>query len=133
VSAHILVLVEQDETSRQVVESLKRSGHNVTAAKCFSEAIRIIPTNRIDMIVSEVHLENGGNVFDFMRWVKRNPATHAIGFVMFSSQPTVTAKYLEDGLRTTARILGASKYMSMDHFDSDEFSRQIDALLPEGD
>lgn len=131
--AQILALLEQDENSRQVVESLKRSGHKVVAAKNFNDAISFLQDGRASLIISDVHLENGGNVFDFLKWVKKNPSTCAIPFVLFSSRPSVLAKYIEDGVRTAARVFGATMYIMMDVFDSDAFRKQIDSLLPEED
>jgi CheY-like chemotaxis protein len=133
--AQILALHEKDETSREVVESLSSSGHNVVLAETFTEAIDILQgLHVIDLIISDVHLENGGNVFDFLRWVKKNPSS--VGrtpFVLFSFEPSMMAKHLEDGLRTSARILGAVKYIAMDCFDAVEFRKQIDALLPKSE
>ena len=43
------------------------------------------------------------------------------------------ALHLEDGVRTSARMLGAAKYISMASFDSEAFRTQIDAVLPDGD
>ena len=40
-------------------------------------------------------------------------------------------KYLSDGVRTAARALGAARYISMDHFDSTVFLREIEWLIPE--
>ena len=129
--ALILALHEEQKNSTQVAQSLKQSGHEILLAKNFSYAIQFLHhEHNIDLIISDVHLENGGDVFDFLRWVKRNPSTKETPFVLFSSKPTTAAKYFEDGLRTTARLLGASMYISMEVFDSDEFRKQIDSLLP---
>jgi len=130
VCAQILALLEQDQNSRQVVKSL--DGHNVIAPKNFPDAIRVLQDKHVVLIISDVHLENGGTVFDFLRWVKRNSATCETPFIMFSSHPTVAAKYLEDGIRVSARMLGAAMYITMDPFDSDDFRKQIDSLLPVG-
>jgi CheY-like chemotaxis protein len=130
VHALILALHEEETHSTRVVESLKLSGHNVLLSKNFSDAIKLLQSQHVDLIISDVHLENGGDVFDFLRWVKQNPSTKDTPFVLFSSEPTARAKYFEDGLRTTARVLGASLYLSMDIFDSEEFRKQIESLLP---
>lgn len=131
--AHILALHEDDNNSYQVAQSLKRSGHKVIRCKKFTQAIKLLASQQVDLIISDVHLENGGNVFDFLRWVKGNPSTMGTPFVLLSSQPTLTAKYFEDGLRTTARMLGAAMYITMETFDSDEFRKKIDSLLPAAD
>jgi CheY-like chemotaxis protein len=131
--ALILTLHENDDNAHQVAESLKLSGHNVIMSKNFAHAISVLGSHQVDMVISDVHLENGGNVFDFLRWVKRNPSTSAIPFVMFSSRPTVMAKYVEDGIRTAARMLGAAMFITMEIFDTDRFRARIDSLLPAED
>jgi CheY-like chemotaxis protein len=131
--ALILSLLEEHENSHQVTESLKQSGHTVIQSQKFTHAISLLQSQHVDVIISDVHLENGGNVFDFLRWVKNNPSTKDTPFVLFSCQPTLRAKFFEDGLRTTARVLGAALYISMEIFDSDEFRKVIDSLLPAGD
>lgn len=114
------------------MESLAESGHTVHVVDTFTKAMMIFEQpHAIDLIISDVHLENGGNVFDFLRWIKKNPLTKDIPFVMFSSQPTEMAKHLEDGIRTSSRMLGAAMYISMKNFDSDEFRKLIDSLLPD--
>jgi CheY-like chemotaxis protein len=128
--ARILALLEFDENWQQVVKSLKLSGHEVVACETFLKAISVLQKPlKIDMIISDVHLENGGNVFDFLRWLKNNPFAHNPPLVLFSFQPTKLAKHLEDGVRTSARLLGVAMYITMNSFDSDDFRRQIDSLL----
>jgi CheY-like chemotaxis protein len=127
--ALILALHEDDDHSFNVADSLEQSGHTVILCKNFADAITVLKQKHVDMIISDVHLQNGGNVFDFLRWVKKNPSTNKTPFVMLSAAPTDMAKYIEDGLRTSARLLGVSLYIAMDRFDSLEFSKQIDLLL----
>jgi CheY-like chemotaxis protein len=131
VYAQILALLELNENSLQVVKCLKRSGHNVIAFDTFTQAIAVLQEhNEIDMIISDVHLKNGGDVFDFLRWLKSHPRVGGTPLVLFSFNPTEMAKHLEDGIRTSARILGAAKYITMEKFDSDEFLKQINSLFP---
>lgn len=127
--ALILTLHEDDEHSYQVANCLTKSGHTVILSKNFSHAISILKVRHVDMIISDIHLQNGGNVFDFLRWAKKNPSTSDTLFVMLSSEPSQSAKYIEDGLRTSARLLGVAKYITMEKFDSDDFCKQIDLLL----
>jgi CheY-like chemotaxis protein len=133
VNALVLALHEDDENSRQVSESLKLSGHKVILSKHFKDATELLKNRHVDLIISDVHLENGGNVFDFLRWVRRNPSTKTTPFIFFSSKPSEKAKYFEDGIRTSARLLGAAMYIAMEVFDSNEFRKKIDSLLPTGD
>jgi len=127
--ALILGLHEDDDHSFRVFDSLTQSGHTVILCKTYTNAIGVLKKKHVDMIISDIHLQNGGNVFDFLRWVKQNPATCDIPFVMLSVEPSPTAKYIEDGLRTSARLLGVTKYILMEQFDSNEFCKEINLLL----
>jgi CheY-like chemotaxis protein len=133
VCAQILALLEQDDNSRLVIDSLTRSGHDVVRSKNFNDAISVLQNKKVAIIISDVHLENGGNVFDFLTWVTRNPLTCKTPFVLLSYRPTPLAKHLEDGVRTTARLLGAASYISTDSFNSGEFRKHIDKLLQASD
>jgi CheY-like chemotaxis protein len=129
VHALILALHEDEKHSANVVESLEKSGHTVLLRKNFNDAIDVLKDTHVDLIISDVHLQNGGNVFDFVRWVKDNPETSQTPFVMFSSDPTPMAKFFDDGLRTSARLLGVALYLTMDKFDGEQFGQQINSLL----
>jgi CheY-like chemotaxis protein len=128
--AQILTLIEDNERANQVIKALKQAGHKVVACANYTDAIELLQSSHFALIISDVHLENGGNVFDFLRWVRRNPLTSETPFVLYGCKPTPTAKYLEEGLRCSARLLGATKYIVMDNFDTNEFRRQIDPVCP---
>ncbi len=129
----ILGLFEESENADQVVASLKQSGH-VVHVDTFTKALKVLSQpEKIDLIISDVHLQNGGTVFDFLKCVRRNPETKNVPFVLFSFGADPLAKYLDDSLKTTARMLGATKYIAMDEFDEKDFCTQIDSLLPKSD
>jgi CheY-like chemotaxis protein len=129
-AALILALLEEHSNAEQVKTCLEECGHEVSVVNNFVKAKALLSSRGADLIISDVHLENGGDVFDFLRWVKKNQKTSSIPFVLFSSQPTPTAKFFADGLRTTARILGAAKYIEMEIFDAAEFRDHIHSVLP---
>ncbi len=112
-----------------MIECLQSAGHTVIACKSFRAAINHIEGAPIALIISDVHLENGGSVFDFLKWVRINASTRETPFVMFSCNQTVRAMHFEDGIRTAARILGATKYIAMKEFDREAFSEQIRDIL----
>lgn len=126
---HILALLELDENSAQVRESLRDIDQRTTVCKKFTKAIEFLEEKSCALIISDVHLENGGNVFDFLRWAKANPRTKDTPFVLLSCKPTKMAKYVEDGVRTTARLLGADLYLTYEKFDPVSFRKQIEPLL----
>ena len=125
----ILALLEKHDNSDQVKACLEASGYQVFATDTFVNAKSLLSIFNFELIISDVHLENGGNVFDFLRWVKNDKTTAEIPFVLLSSQPTPMAKYLADGVRISARMLGAIKYIEMGTFDADKFQAQIRDLL----
>ena len=128
--SQILALLELDENSRQVVKSLTQAGFNVVACQTFTEAIEVLKKQpKIKMIISDVHLENGGNVFDLLRWLKTNRTYARTSLVLFSFRPTALAKHIEDGVRTAARILGVARYITMETFDSELFCKEIQSIL----
>lgn len=127
--SQILALLELDETSELVIESLKRIDRRATVCKKFTEAIELLEKSSCALIISDVHLENGGNVFDFLRWAKANPLTKDTPFVLLSCRPTKMAKYVEDGVRTTARLLGADLFLTYEQFDPVSFCLQIEPLI----
>lgn len=130
--ALIIALMEDPEQRRLVKDCLERAGHKVTVAESFVLAQAALQQQSFDLIISDVHLQNGGTVFDFLKWVRSDPRCQHIPFVLFSLNPTKMAKYLADGVRTAARTLGASKYISMIRFEEALFLEELAELLPPG-
>jgi CheY-like chemotaxis protein len=125
----ILALLEDHENATEVKACLVECGHEVFVVDTFKKALEILCSRKIDLILSDVHLENGGNVFDFLRRVKKGQHTSEIPFILFSLKPTPLAKHLADGVRTSARYLGAVKYIEMETFNPAEFKEHINSLL----
>jgi CheY-like chemotaxis protein len=123
--------MEHEEQRNELGDCLEHVGHSVTKVGTFHSAMEILKTSDFDLIVSDVHLQNGGSVFDFLRWVKGDPHMRATPFVCYSAEPKEVGKYLADGVRTAARSLGAAGYVTMDHFNGPEFLREIEWLIPE--
>jgi len=129
--AKILSLLEHREAMELVAASLEHYGHVVYRSDNFQDAMDVLRQFEVDLIIGDVHLQNGGSIFDFLRWVKGDPHMHTVPFVCFSTEPPEVPKYLSDGVRTAARALGAAKYMTMEHFDRRLFMAEIDWLLPQ--
>ncbi len=125
----ILALLEKHANAEQVSACLVKNGYEVFVAENFESAIDVLSSQKISLIISDVHLENGGNVFDFLRRVKKDETTSQIPFILYSLQPTPIAKYLADGVRTAARTLGATTYIEMELFDSAAFGVQVENAL----
>lgn len=122
--------MEHAKEAKLISDSLEHYGHKVVNADTFHASMEVLRETAIDLIISDVHLQNGGSVFDFLRWTKGDPHLRGIPFVCFSSEPPELGKYLADGARTAARALGAAKYMTMENFDTKVFRQEIEWLLP---
>jgi CheY-like chemotaxis protein len=130
-TAKILVTMEHENQRILIGDCLEHVGHDVTTVDTFHHAMELLRTADFDVIVSDVHLQNGGSVFDFLRWVKGDPHMRTIPFVCFSAEPPEVGKYLADGVRTAARSLGAARYITMEHFNPALFLQEIEWLIPQ--
>lgn len=128
-AAVILALLEEDHNSKQVKTCLADCGHELFVVSTFAEALAPITFQKFNLIISDVHLENGGSVFDFLRFVKQYKRTRDIPFILFSLRPMPLARYLADSIRTTARYLGAVMYIQMETFDAVQFQEHIHSWL----
>jgi len=128
--ALIIALLEHTEHATAVKECLTEAGHEVEIVTSFPDAMTLLSLRKFDLIISDVHLENGGTVFDFLRWVKARQRFREIPFVLVTVSPNDTAKYLSDAVRTAARLMGAAKYISMEKFDTEFLRNEIAELLP---
>jgi CheY-like chemotaxis protein len=129
-SARVLALLEHPEPMKDIADTLEHFGHKVLQVNNFADAMETLRQRDVDLIIGDVHLQNGGSIFDFMRWVKGDPHMHLIPFVCFSSEPPELSKYLSDGVRTAARALGAARYITMEKFIPSLFRAEIEWLLP---
>ncbi len=114
----------------QVQKCFEKGGYETSMVDSFSKAIELLKTKNFDLIISDVHLENGGSVFDFLKWARKNFVCKSTPFVLYSLEPSPTAKYLADGVRMAAKVLGAQKYISMENFDSHRLLSEMAELLP---
>src|ERR1700722_15857546 len=130
-AARILVTMEHEEQRTLIGNCLQHVGHEVTKVDTFHNAMDVLRAKDFDLIVSDVNLQNGGSVFDFLRWVKGDPHMKDTPFVCFSAEPPELGKYLADGVRTAARSLGAARYICMENFDGPAFLHEIEWLIPE--
>jgi len=130
--AQILALLEHPEDVTQVKGCLEVAGYEICVVSSFAKAKAMLQEHSFALIISDVHLENGGSVFDFLRWVRSDRRFRVTPFVLFSLQPNETAKYLADGVRTAARAMGATKYICMEKFDPVVLSQEISEVLVDG-
>lgn len=134
-SPRFLAILSDEKTANCIIGSFDDSA-DIIRIDSFSEAMHILRTQKIDLILSEIRLqpkdkrEDCSSVFDLLRWVKGDPFLNKIPFVCLSPEPiSDSASY--DGLRIAARSLGAAKFLAMENFDQDLFRSQLEMLLPD--
>jgi len=129
-TAKVLITMEHAHQRTLIGDCLEHVGHDVTKVDTFHNAMDILRNADFDLIVSDVHLQNGGSVFDFLRWVKGDPYMRATPFVCFSAEPPEIGKYLADGVRTAARSLGAARFITMERFNGPCFGMKSIGCYP---
>lgn len=124
----VLVLQEKVENIANIRTSLPDC--ELVFVKTIEEAMPLLGKD-LHLIISAVHLEHDGSVFDLLKLAKGNPSTSHIPFVFYCSQSSMFARSVRDGLQIAARALGADKYITMELFDVEELRGEFIEFLPE--
>lgn len=130
-NALVIALMEDPQQACTIKSCLHEAGHTVIVVETFLEDRVALLEGHCNLILSDVHLQNGGNVFDFIKWCKREPHLKPIPFVLLSVAPPETAKYLSEGVRVAARMFGAAKYISLSKFEPGSLMAELAEFLPE--
>ena len=125
VMARVVALIENQEMADSLRHCLSDHGCELSLAYSFDSAKALIAEQGCDLIISEVHLENGGSVFEFLEFAKSLPNSSEIPFVLLSVKPSKVANILRDSLLFTASQLGAAKYVSMEEFDCESLVHEL--------
>ncbi len=118
----VLVLQEKPENIANIELSLPDC--DLVHVGTVDEALDRL-SSEVDLIVSAVHLEHDGSVFDFLKLAKENPETSHIPFVFYCSQSSRFARSVRDGLQIAAMAIGADKYVTMETFNSMELRDEL--------
>ncbi|MBX9669929.1 MAG: hypothetical protein K2X93_20065 [Candidatus Obscuribacterales bacterium] len=118
----VLVLQEKPENIANIELSLPDC--DLAHVGTVDEALDRL-NSEVDLIVSAVHLEHDGSVFDFLKLAKENPETSHIPFVFYCSQSSRFARSVRDGLQIAARAIGADKYVTMETFNYMELRDEL--------
>lgn len=126
--ARILILQEMEQNIVNLKEALSPRGHELVVVNRELQALQTLQTQRIDMIISAVYLENS-DVFDFLKAVKHHEAWSQIPFVLYCSAISSFARSVRGGLKIAAESLGADLYVTMEKFDPILLAQQIEGCL----
>ena len=123
----VLVLQEKTKNIANIEASLPDC--ELIFVRTIQEAIPLLRDD-LHLIISAVHLEYDGSVFDFLKLAKGSPATSRIPFVFYCSLSSLFARSVRDGLQIAARALGADKYITMETFALDHLRAEFLEFLP---
>lgn len=126
--ARIVVLQEIQANMKRVRRSLEPIGHVVIGFSSQPVAVDFLKDERVDLIISAVHLDEG-NVFDFLKWSRTYPTNQSTPFMFFCAEPTEYGKHVFGAVKTAGELLGVSKYILMDTFDTIQFRCEVAKLL----
>jgi serine phosphatase RsbU (regulator of sigma subunit)/CheY-like chemotaxis protein len=117
-----ILVVDDTATMRYVVTSwLRRAGHRVVEASTGSDALHLIATRPVDLVVLDVGLPDlSGN--DVCERIKADPRIQAVPVIHIS------ATAVEPSDRTRGLTLGADAYLT-EPVDPDELLATVHALL----
>lgn len=131
--AQILILQDAPAPLQALRKSLGLH-HDLIFAASSSEAMNVLQSRRVDLIISRVHLEQN-SVFEFIKMVKENTQLSNIPFICFCGRRTEVAKTLDHVLAKAAETMGVDRYLVLDHFcaeqdcDFDKLRAEIEDCL----
>ena len=128
--ARVLVLQEKVDNIHNIEAALPDCEivHTVMIEQAIPKLLN--PKEQFDLIISAVHLENDGSVFDLLKVAKGNPATSKVPFIFYCSRSSKFARSVRDGLQIAARALGADKYITMEIFDVYKLREEFVEFVP---
>jgi len=113
--ASVLALQEKDENLVNILDSLPDCETEIVCT--VHDALAALDRKTFHLIISAVHLEHDGSVFDFLKSVRDNQFTKHTPFVFYCSRTTSFARSVRHGLQIAARTLGADRYITMEYYD----------------
>lgn len=128
--SNILLVDDSEEEIKGIKLSLRLGRHQVLVAKNVDEAKALLYGNTFDLIICGVRL-NRGTIFDLLSFLNNEPDRRQLPFVCFSCSPTDLGKSVDESLRKTAMLLGATSYITHASFDPSKFRSEIESLLLE--
>ena len=128
----ILALKDRPEYALALKALIEPHGYEVLVVHTIEEAYDTLHCEPVSMIIVAVHLQEG-NVFDFMRTVRADPSPsiRKLPLICLNLNPRLHARYLNDSLEISAKVLGADKFITMEPYDAAVLWAQIEKMLPE--
>jgi len=130
--ALILAVLNEPDTSNQLISSIVGAEHDIIIAHTFRSAFNTLMNCKIDLVICDIGLfENNSSFtsgFDFLSCVKHDVQLSYIPFVCFTVKMMINQSFV-NGVRTAARALGAESCIAMEQFDNSALEKEVKRLL----
>jgi CheY-like chemotaxis protein len=128
----ILALKERPEYALALKELIEPHGYEVLIVHTIEEALETLHRVQVSMVILAVHLQEG-NVFDLIRAIRIDPDSRIrkVPMVCLNVNPRLHATYLNDSLETSAKALGADRFITMEPYDAVRLWKEIEKMLPD--
>jgi CheY-like chemotaxis protein len=137
----VRILVAHDKSERaEAMERLLEPHHEVTVCGDILQAMDIIKAaeqehldqTAFDLIICSVHINGSPSMsaFDLLKWTRGNLQAASVPFVLLDSEQTKLLGYVIDSIRSASNTLGASSYVELKDFETENFFKRMEEHLP---
>lgn len=110
------ILILQDGMApAKILQQSLGTRHGLVFANGEDEALRVLASRTVDLIIARVHLETS-NVFDFLKKVKSTEQYQHIPFICYCGRRTSSARSLDPIVSKSSEVLGADKYINVEDY-----------------
>ncbi|MDF1565816.1 MAG: response regulator [Deltaproteobacteria bacterium] len=121
-----ILVVEDSAAMRSLVASTVESipGVEVVESDSGFEALRLLPREPVDLIITDINMPGGINGLELINFVKKNPRYKHVPLIVISTEGT-------DRDREKGMKLGADAYL-IKPFEPDDLVAEVERLLVAG-
>jgi CheY-like chemotaxis protein len=123
-SLNILSVFDSDEAIDWLSTAL--AGHQLTKVKTIMAAMQVLQKDKIDVTLIQLHLHNE-SLFDLLRSIRRNDYYREMSFICCATSHSAHQSQIESEqfLEKSCILLGATKFLPMADFYSDNLEQEI--------
>ncbi len=102
------------------------AGHQLTMVKTIMAAMQILQKDKVDVTLVQLHLQSE-SLFDLLRSIRRNDYYREMSFVCCATSHSAHQTHVESEqfLEKSCLLLGATKFLPMADFYSDNLEQEI--------
>jgi len=80
----IFIIDDEEAVRFTVAEALRIAGYTAVGAASTEEALRVVRSQPLDLIICDVHIEHDNDGFDVLAHFRREPQTAALPFILIT-------------------------------------------------